>query len=382
MCHFKDSITALKQVTSQAQRDMQHYMIAVIGGAASQDVVTAIHTLMDFQYLAQAPHITLIVQDKINMALLDFHNHKDAITEEDLWRGTESGSPLDHWLIPKLELMQNVALSISKLGTPMQWLADMTEHAHIECTDNTDHAHNHDDLEELATKAADIEYGETNEEDNEGEAMAILDDIWSPRWPVPNFFAVAEWLRTALHYSIPYPVCTFASGATALHLNYKPSITCISISEAAELFNLPDLQGALADYLHHEGAYAQNFHSFGWQWHSPPDAHLPFADLQIWYKVHLQQKSYHNSGSLQPVFTVNAQPPDCTWKYGCHDAVILQVDVHHEWPSSSLTGHAVVDVHLIMCPLSPKGVQQVWDDHFLVYVWQFDIVPQQQASVD
>ncbi|KAI5984558.1 hypothetical protein EDC04DRAFT_3004327 [Pisolithus marmoratus] len=369
MHHFKDGTTTLKQVTSQAQRGMQRYMIAVIGGAASRDVVTAIHALMDFQYLAQAPHITSIMQDKINAALLEFHNHKNAITEEGLQRGTESGSPLDHWLIPKLELMQSVALSISKLGAPMQWSADTTEHAHIEvikepastmnkqsydaqichyldhvercqlfktatrlgALNNTDHAHNHDDLEELATEAADVEYGETNKEDDEGEAAVILDDIWSPRWPVPNFFTVAEWLRTALHCSIPYPVRTFASRATALHLNYKPLL-----------------------------------HTF----------------LLIWYKVHLQQKSYHNSGSLQPVFTVNAQPPGCTWKYGHHDAAILQVDAHHEWPSSGLTGHAIVDVHLIMCPLSPKGMWQVWDDRFLVYVWQFNIVPQQQASVD
>ncbi|KAI6027982.1 hypothetical protein BKA83DRAFT_4490495 [Pisolithus microcarpus] len=35
MRHFKDGIMALKQVTGQAQRDMQHFMVAVIGGAAS-----------------------------------------------------------------------------------------------------------------------------------------------------------------------------------------------------------------------------------------------------------------------------------------------------------------------------------------------------------
>ncbi|KAI6159304.1 hypothetical protein EDD17DRAFT_1762591 [Pisolithus thermaeus] len=35
MHHFKDGITALKQVTGRAQRDMQCYMVAVIAGAAS-----------------------------------------------------------------------------------------------------------------------------------------------------------------------------------------------------------------------------------------------------------------------------------------------------------------------------------------------------------
>ncbi|KAI6008474.1 hypothetical protein EDC04DRAFT_2907141 [Pisolithus marmoratus] len=122
----------LKQVTGQVQRDMQHYMIAVIGGAASQDVVITVCALMDFWYLALASRTTLITQDNISTALLEFHNHKDAITSKGLWRGTESRAALDHWLIPKLELMQSVTLSISELGVPVQWSADTTEHTHIE----------------------------------------------------------------------------------------------------------------------------------------------------------------------------------------------------------------------------------------------------------
>ncbi|KAI5980699.1 hypothetical protein EDD15DRAFT_2186749 [Pisolithus albus] len=358
-----------------------------------------------------------IVQDKINEALSEFHNHKDAITDEGLRRGTESRQALDHWLIPKLELMQSVAPSISELGVPVQWSADTTEHAHIEVIKepaSTTNNHNYDaqicryldrvercwlfetatrlgatlngtdghDISDLAIEDATARDDEENVEDGEENAMAILNDIWSPRHRVPNFFAIAEQLRTAPPGSTPHPARTFISGATAIRINYKPSLRRISISEAANLFNLPDLQGALADYLGREGAYAQNFHSFGQQQRSPPDAHLPFKDLQIWYKVRLQQKSYHDSSSLGPVFTVNAHPPDRTWQYGRHDAAILQVDARHEWPSSSLTGHAIVDVRLIMCPLSPKGVRLIWGDRFLVYVRRFDIVPQQQTSVD
>ncbi|KIK20406.1 hypothetical protein PISMIDRAFT_48557, partial [Pisolithus microcarpus 441] len=72
MRHFNHGITTLKQVTGRAQRDMQRYMIAAIGGAASQDVVIAVRALMDFRYLAQAPRITSIVQENISAALLEF----------------------------------------------------------------------------------------------------------------------------------------------------------------------------------------------------------------------------------------------------------------------------------------------------------------------
>ncbi|KAI6012907.1 hypothetical protein BKA83DRAFT_4130711 [Pisolithus microcarpus] len=347
MHHFKDGIMALKQVTGRAQRDMQRFMVAVIGGAASQEVVIMVCALMDFQYLAQAPRITSIIQDRIKATLAEFHNHKDKITDEGLRRGAESSSTLDHWFIPKLELMQSVTLSISKLGVPVQWSADTMEHAHIEVIKepastmnhqnyNTQICHyldhvkrcqlfetatrlstlsNADDThdQDLATDHDRAEDGDMNMADNE-DAMAILKDIWSSRRSIPDLFSIAERLRTALPGSVPQPVHMFSLGATALCINHQPSIKHISIDKAAELFDILDLRGALADYLGHEGPHVQNFHSFGRQWHSPPDAHLPFSDLQVWYKV----------------------------------------DVRHEWPASGLTGHTVVDVHLIMCPVSPR----------------------------
>ncbi|KAI6027981.1 hypothetical protein BKA83DRAFT_4048883, partial [Pisolithus microcarpus] len=371
-----------------------------------------VHALMDFRYLAQAPRITSIIQDRIKATLAEFHNHKDKITDEGLQRGAESGSALDHWFIPKLELMQSVTPSISKLGVPVQWSADTTEHAHIEVIKEPASTMNHqnyntqicryldcvercrlfktatrlstlsdaDDThdQDLAAEDDGAEDGDTNMADNE-DAAAILKDIWSSRHSVPDLFGITERLRTTLPGSVPQPVHTHC---TALCINHQPSIKRISIDKAAELFDILDLRGALADYLGHEGPHVWNFHSFGRQRRSPPDAHLPFSDLQVWYKVRLQQKSYHDSSSLEPVFTINACPPDCTWKYGHHDAAILQVDAHHEWPASGLTGHTVVDVRLIMCPVSPRGLWLVWDDCLLVYVRQFDMVPQQQADVD
>ena len=41
----------------------------------------AVHALMDFRYLAQAPEIDDDVCDHINQALLEFHEHKSAIIE-------------------------------------------------------------------------------------------------------------------------------------------------------------------------------------------------------------------------------------------------------------------------------------------------------------
>lgn len=373
--HFKDGITTLKQVTGRTKRDIQRYIVPVIAGAAPTGVVIAIRALMDFRYLAQSRVITSITRDKIADAMTKFHEHKSTITDEGFRRGPTTGNALDHWQIPKLELMQSVAPSISQVGAPVQWSADTTEHAHIEVVKDPAAAANNQQFDvqicryldrmekcrafEAATRLssacsnggkdvpdADIDAAVENlnddpsgqDQDVDENSRALLDDVWGPTRPVPNFFATAETLLTAVPGSIPSPTRTFTSGPTAFHLNYDPSIKRITIDKAAEMFDLPDLRPAIADYLAREGSFTENFHSFGGQRRAREDAHLPFSDIQIWYKVRIQQKLHHDRNSVTSVFTINSHPPDRVWKYGRRDAAILNVDKRHEWPSSGLTG--------------------------------------------
>ncbi|KIM52852.1 hypothetical protein SCLCIDRAFT_140190, partial [Scleroderma citrinum Foug A] len=43
-------------------------------------------------------------------------------------------------------------------------------------------------------------------------------------------------------------------------------------------------------------------------------------------------------------------------------------------------GHAVVQTHLIMCPVSPRGTVNPFANHFLIYVQRFNIIPQANGS--
>jgi hypothetical protein len=97
------------------KRDVQQYIIVVIAGAADANVVIAIHTLMEFRYLAQASSITSITCNRIKAVLQEFHNHKAAIIEAGLRRGQKTKVVLEHWYIPKLELLQSVAPSIKRV---------------------------------------------------------------------------------------------------------------------------------------------------------------------------------------------------------------------------------------------------------------------------
>ncbi|KIJ19517.1 hypothetical protein PAXINDRAFT_8007 [Paxillus involutus ATCC 200175] len=128
--HFKGSITKLKQVTGCVHRDVQHYMVAIISGPAPAGIVTAIHTLMDFQYRIQAYRIDDNDLQIISAALSEFHANKDSIIEHGAWRDQEQKAAINNWYIPKLELMQSIVLSIHRVGVVIQFTVDITEHAH------------------------------------------------------------------------------------------------------------------------------------------------------------------------------------------------------------------------------------------------------------
>ncbi|KAI5994462.1 hypothetical protein EDD15DRAFT_2366590 [Pisolithus albus] len=411
--HFSNGITKLKQVGGRVQRDVQRYIIVVITGATDPDVIIAIRALMEFRYLSQATAITSTTRDKIRASLQEFHDHKDALIENGFRRGEKTKHVLKHWHIPKLELMQSVVPSVERVGSILQWSADTTEHAHIEVIKDpasTTNNHNYDsqicrclDRYEKCRlfDTALALHGSTTEsipvppvgQDADGndsdtydgdECRNVLDDIWTPKRKVTNFFDVAARLLAALPGSVPRPPRTFIAGSTAIRLNYDPSLKRIPIDTVAEQFGLPDLRGALGDYLNREGNVAQNFHTFGGQRRSPPDVHLPFKELDVWYKVRLQQKTYHDSSEITPTFTVHAHPPDRSLKYGRYDAAIMNIDDRWQWPSSGLQGHTVVQVRLIMCPAAPRGSNGInhFSSRFLMYAQRFDIVPQGNSSVE
>ena len=91
----------------------------------------ALHALMDFCYRVQACQIMETDIGLINSALQEFHVHKDSIITSGLCRG-KGNKPIENWYIPKIELMQSMAPSISRVGVAIQWSADITEHAHID----------------------------------------------------------------------------------------------------------------------------------------------------------------------------------------------------------------------------------------------------------
>ena len=112
---FHKGVSKLNQVTGREHCNIQHYIILVIADAIPKDLLILICSLMDFQYLAQAPPISGQTCMEINLALKEFHNHKSTIISPSARIGKHR-KIINNWYISKLKLLQSVTLSIHESG--------------------------------------------------------------------------------------------------------------------------------------------------------------------------------------------------------------------------------------------------------------------------
>ncbi|KAJ7792564.1 hypothetical protein B0H14DRAFT_2623715 [Mycena olivaceomarginata] len=109
---LQGGISKGKQTTGREHRDIQRYLVPVIAGVVSKPFLTSIASLNDFFYVGQAPEID----------------------DEESWTAKArkgKNGPIENCIYRKLEFLQSVVPAIRASGVPLQWSADVTEHAHI-----------------------------------------------------------------------------------------------------------------------------------------------------------------------------------------------------------------------------------------------------------
>ncbi|KAH9172245.1 hypothetical protein EDB89DRAFT_2114235 [Lactarius sanguifluus] len=370
----QNGVSKLKQVTGREHRDIQRYLVAVIMDAVSKDFLIAVCSLMDFWYLAQAPEISERDCVSIDNALQGFHDHKSSIIS----------TVINNWYIPKLELMQSVSSSIHESGVVIQWSADTTEQCHVTEIKVPSHSSNkqgyesqichHLDREEkcrkfdLATSIREAKIDFCSLPDNvNGEypddGNSDLDGLLMHIWPVApvsgtirrhaNYFELVSSLKRGLYPCAPLPFQTVMHGNMALHLSRDLAMKAMSVEDAMAMFNLPDLWGALADFLVHA------------------DAGDP-----IWIGGR-RHCSYYAPNHILPPQSINASPPSGPWPCGHSDVVLFNMDHNKIWPYSGLEGHCIGQLRLIFQAVPSQAfLPSSSADLFLSYVQRFDIVPQ------
>ncbi|KAF8814617.1 hypothetical protein BYT27DRAFT_7326430 [Phlegmacium glaucopus] len=421
---FPEGISKLKQVTGREHRDIQRYIVAVIADSVPKDFLIAIRALADFRYLAQSPEVSDNLCTEIDHVLREFHDHKDTI----IAAGGRLGKGrvvIDNWYIPKLEFMQSVTSSVCDNGAPIQWSADHTERCNITEIKVPSRAGNNQGYEpqicryldrdekcrqfDLATAICEakidfhslfcssdadddngnVEYSglfEDPEEPN-NESLSTINstsDLFTHIQPVTrlsgavrhhaNYFELANALELNTYPRSPLPHRTIIRGRTALHLSRDPTMK-LTVDDAMNRFNLPDLRGAFADFLQHGGG--GDLPLIGGRRIADANAELPFDYLQIWTKLQLQNHAYHPPYDILPPQTVNAAPSQGSWTFGHSDIVLVNTDPSQVWPSSGLEGHHVVQLRLIFRAVPHKrSPSHPCTDMLLAYVQHFDFIPQ------
>ena len=385
---FKEGISSLRQVTGREHRDVERYIIPVVAGAVSASFLVAIRSLLDFRYLAQAPVIDEDVCAQIELALCDFHIHKQAIIDAKARQG-KGNAVITNWYIPKLEFLQSVVSNIRLNGVAIQWSADITENAHIYVAKKPAHAGNNQDYEsqtcryldrvdkirqfDLATsiRTANVDFrglfdttedsrlqnspddNDDSDSDSEVDSITIsrtdaLLKVINPVSVLPatsrtiDYFKIASDLRCT-PLSVPQPLRTYQSSKNVVfHLTRDPSLGKMTVDQAAAKFGLPDLRAALGDYMIQLVGAGQNCkvvnRTIGGRRHSAPDCSLPFTHVEVWNRVRLQTRSYYTPNVPLPAHTINAYPPSAEWPLGRYDSVLINCDPSAEWPQSGLTG--------------------------------------------
>ena len=378
---FSEGISKLKQVTGREHRDIQRYIIPVIAGAVPKDLLIAIRSLMDFRYLAQAPEISDQICTEIDTALEEFHDHKHAIISAGARTG-KGNRVIDNWYIPKLELMQSVTSNIRENGVAIQWSADVTERCHVTEVKDPSHGNNQEYESQIcryldradkcrrfdvatAIRDAHVDFRvltndprpEKDDEDDglsenpEEDPLSVISTsaillthiqpvapVVGTIWQNANYFELADSLQQGLYPRSPLPYRTMVQGGTALHLTRDPAMKMMSIEDVMEKFNLPDLRGALSDFL--TKVNNQNPLHIGGRRIGNLNSVLPFDNLQVWTKVQVQNRSYFPPHDVLPPQTINASPPSGSWTYGHPDVVLIDTCTNNDevWPHSGLKG--------------------------------------------
>ncbi|KAG1755735.1 hypothetical protein EDB19DRAFT_1823246 [Suillus lakei] len=268
--HFAKGVTHVKQMTGCEHRDIQRTIIASIAGAAPPRFIHAICALVDFIYLAQNPVHSRDSLESMAEALSDFHSFKDAIIDAGARRG-KSGAKED-FFIPKLELLQGFCGMVRRLGSLMQFSADVTEHLLItHCKDLFNRTSRQS--KDFGLQCVRILNRQESMEIFDLSALlhshgaSLVNAIHAEDEDVTTTNPALSWVSRVLPDKAksvhgPRPVRNhFLKGIlsgdalTAFQLNVTPDYKSLSLVEIRTKYSLPDLDIALADFIHNSSQF-------------------------------------------------------------------------------------------------------------------------------
>ncbi|KAG1827707.1 hypothetical protein EV424DRAFT_1471504 [Suillus variegatus] len=360
-----------KRMTGRGHRDIQCTIVASIAGVAPPNFIRAIHALVDFIYLAQNPIHSAETLSSMMQSLSDFHTFKHAVIEAQAWRGKKGVK--EDFFIPKLELLQSFRGTVERLGTLMQFSADMTERLLItHCKDlfSVQILNRQESIElfNLYSLFCSHHASLVNVICTEDEAVTtvnpalswvsrVLPDeshsVHGPR-PVRNHFLKGILSGDAL---------------TAFHLTSTPDFKSLSPTDIHTIYSLIDFDHALSQFIKHfslsTGKHTRWDHKYG--------------HFHTWKNFRLQLHSVFWPRLIMPSSVIQAYPPDSRFPLGNCDNVLVDVTGNDGQIISR-----IAQVRLIFQPTLPRASDLVlpsYLSHPLLYIQYYDFVATEKSTL-
>jgi hypothetical protein len=330
--HFSKGVSHVKQMTGREHRDIQRTIVATIAGAAPPRFVLAIRALVDFIYLAQNPVHTHESLGSMVQALQDFHVYKDAIIEAEARRGKKGAK--EDFFIPKLELMQSFEAAIRRLGSLMQYTADVTERLLItHCKDLFEWTsrRNQDFVEQCVRFLNRLEsmeiFGVYTLFRSCG--VSLINVVHAEDDEISTVNPLLSWVSRVLPdeaHSVhgPRPVRNhFLKGimsgdaSTAFHLTVTPDYKSLAPGDICTKYSLPDFNDALANFIQRSSQSSGEYTHWD----------LNYGRFHTWNKFRIQLHSAFQPRVIMPSRIVQAHPPTAEFPFGNCDTVLINMAV-------------------------------------------------------
>jgi hypothetical protein len=330
--HWANGVSTLKQLTGREHRDLEKLLPGVIFGAVSNEVACALRAITEFIFQAQNLFLYDETLHSLSEALREFHYYKDSILASGGRRG--KNGPLDHFQIPKLELMQHVVRSTRAMGAPYQWSSDITERCHITHVKRPYRMSNRKDFHGQCCRFLDrqekLQFFQLYTV-LKSQRASLIYEMSREANTMALHYPEATWISTIMpgeQYVIAGKPTTslftnnrtrFSSDDTvAILLTCRPHFPRLSIEEASQLFRIPDLCPALGDLISGRSYLERNGRRI-----CRPNCSLSFHHLHVWQKFRMQRRSTQDSRIVSPARTVQALPPSSLMPFGRGDTVLI-----------------------------------------------------------
>jgi hypothetical protein len=310
--------------------------------------------MCDIYYVSQDDFLETPDVTHLGELLSEFHEVKPVILE----KGYRTKKD---WRIPKLEQLHSLVLSVPQVGAPRQHTTDRSEHAHIESVKEPFRGSNHKDVAPQTCRWLDrlekrrhfdlaIAIHNSNVDIREERPtsysslvlpttswlaeLKTIENLTGPARDKTDYFTLADHVvELTCERKLPQKrltrMRTFRTPVSAYHLRCDPNMTHVSIDEAAQLFELPDLRRAIEEFYGNEQVpHDESGPVLGvraWYDESTP---IPFDKINIWYSLKVQTVNTRRSGCGE-ARTVSAQPPSPEWKAGRYDSCLF---MNHNCP--------------------------------------------------